>query len=75
MSAPDLSEEAKPLRGFARLTPEERVELGRKGGSNAVTRYVLPAGDKAREAGRKGAEARWGKKAPEAAPVEPAPAE
>ena len=51
------------LRGFARLSEEERRELGRKGGSNATKRYVLPAGEKASEAGRKGAEARWGKKA------------
>lgn len=61
MSEPDSTSESKAPRGFARLSPEERAELGRKGGTNAVTRYVLPPGDKAREAGRKGAEARWAK--------------
>jgi general stress protein YciG len=44
------------LRGFAALTPEQRAEIGRRGGKKAVAigKHHAFTREQAREAGRKG---------------------
>lgn len=56
----DTTTPAKPLRGFAAMTPERRAELARRGGKEAHARRTAHAwtAATAREAGRKGGLAR-----------------
>ncbi len=51
-----MSETPKPLIGFARLTPEQRREIARKGGTAAQQKGTAHrwTADEASEAGQKG---------------------
>lgn len=51
--------------GFALLSPEERAQLGRRGGRRAHengTAHQFEAGKEARKAGRKGGKAKYARK-------------